>query len=223
MTTPVDGIVLDLDDTLLDTTGILVPAADRRAVAAMCAAGLELSEDRALDELLALRKEGTYEDLFARLASEQGAPVACGETGARTWFRYEVPELDLDLRVELALDELAALAPLALFTFGVPATQRLKVERLGIAARFVTLRYVDKERGEDKTQGLAEVLAGTGWAPERVVVVGDSLLGDIAAGLAHGCRTVWVDAGGERSHDVADGVRPWRTVAHVVEVAGLLG
>jgi len=217
-----DGIVLDLDDTLLDTTGLLLPVADRRAIEAMRRTGLALGADDALAALHALRAGGAYEDLFARLAHEHGASRACGAAGAQAWFEYEVPPLELDPRVASALDELAHLAPLALLTFGIPATQRQKVDRLGIADRFVRSRYVDKDGGEDKRGGLADLLSATGWAASRVVMVGDSLLGDIAAGLAAGCLTVWVDGGGERSSDAAPGVAPWRTIRHVGELAAVL-
>ena len=216
------AIVLDLDDTLLDSTGLLLPAADRRSVAAMCAHGLDLAPEVALRSLHEIRSEGVW-DVFRELAERHGASAECGLLGERAFFVYKVPPLDLSPRVERALDELGALAPLALLTYGVPPVQRAKVERLGIGDRFTEQVFVDHDRGESKSDLLAHLLRSQGWDSARVVVVGDSLSSDIAAACDNGCRGVWVDGGGERAGDLAHAdVRPWRTVHHVEEVTALL-
>lgn len=221
--TDLDAIVLDLDDTLLDTTGILLPVADRRAVRAMRAAGLALEEDAACARVTELRRAGRGGSVFRDLAAERRAPEPAGAAGEDAFFRYEVPPLDLDPRVARALDRLALFAPLALLTLGVPRTQRRKLEELGIDGRFVDREFVDLFGGGTKTAGLARLLDRHGWRAERVVVVGDSLAGDVAAAVANGCPGVLVRAGGERAHDVApEGVRPWAAVDHVDELPALL-
>ena len=132
--------------------------------------------------------------------------------------------MDLDPRVRTALDELASLAPLALLTLGVPGTQRQKIGRLGIASWFAEVRLVNHVETLSKTAALASILATPGWRPHHVVAVGDSVRSDVRAGNENGCRTVLIESGGERSHEIPSGPeeRPWRTCSHVAEVPALL-
>jgi FMN phosphatase YigB (HAD superfamily) len=219
-----DGIVLDLDDTLYDSTGLLLPPADRRAVAAMRAAGLPLSEDEALARLSALRSEGEVAPL-GRLAREAGADERCALAGDAAWFRYDPPPMTLDAAVDSALDELRRVAPLALVTAGDPGTQRRKAERLGLFARFVDLRFLDHRDRGAKTAALALILAERGWRAARTVVCGDRADGDVRAGNANGCLTVLVRRPGGEFAAVApsspDDV-PWRILRSVVDLPALL-
>ena len=219
-----DGIVLDLDDTLYDTTRLLLPWADRRAIAAMCVAGLDLGEDEALRRLLELRRDGVVRT-FAALAAERGAPDRSVAAGEDAWFDYDPPPMSLDPPVAAALDELAAMAPLALFTLGNVATQRRKVERLGIAPRFADLRFVDFRGADGKTEALASILRDQRWDASRVVVCGDRADGDVRAGNRNGCLTVLVRREGTEFANVApaspDDVQ-WRTIASVAELPALL-
>jgi len=218
------GIVLDLDDTLFDTTRLLLPWADRRAVAAMRAAGLVLGEEAALRRLLEIRGAGVVRT-FAALAAETGAPDSAVAAGEDAWFDYDPPPMSLEPDVAAALDELAALAPLALFTSGHPATQRRKAERLGLPARFADLRYVDFRGSDGKTEVLASILRDHRWDAARVIVCGDRPDGDVRAANRNGCVAVLVRREGSEFANVApaspDDV-PWRTIASVAELPGLL-
>lgn len=219
-----DGIVLDLDDTILDTAGLLVPVADRRAIAAMREAGMEADPDAAHDLLRALRRDGV-ENLFGELARRLGAPEACGAAGTHAFFRYEVPAISLEPEVEAALEELARMAPLALLTAGVGTTQRQKVARLDLAPLFVECVFVELGSPGGKEPPLRDLLARRGWTPERVVVVGDRPASDVRAGNAAGCRTVLVRrAGGEfAEHAPASPAdEPWQTITSLAELPGLL-
>jgi FMN phosphatase YigB (HAD superfamily) len=220
----VAGIVLDLDDTLYDTTRLLIPWADRRAVAAMRAAGLALSEEAALARIAELRRAGVarYWDALAR---EQGVDAACVAVGESAWLDYEPPPMELEPAVAHALDELAAIAPLVLFTMGHPRTQRWKAERLGLAARFADMRFIDFRGPGGKTETLAAILAEHAWRAADVVVAGDRPDGDVRAANRNGCRAVLVRRTGSEFADVApasaDDV-PWRTIASIAELPALL-
>ncbi len=221
---PLDGIVFDLDDTLIDTARLLLAPADRRAIAAMRALGLVLDETAALDHVRALRRAGRVH-VFRDLAADAGAPEAAADAGERAFFVYEVPELTLDADVAVALDRLAARAPLALLSLGDPVTQRRKVERLGIAGRFVECVYVARDEPGGKEAALRALLARRGWRADHVIVAGDRPDSDVRAGNRCGCLTVLVRAAGGEFAEVApvgpDDV-PWRTVSHVSEIAALL-
>jgi putative hydrolase of the HAD superfamily len=223
-----DAIVLDLDDTLLDTTGLLLPDAERRAVRAMRAAGLPFTETDALTRLAAHRSAGDAASAFRRLAEagtgDDRAAHALSAIGERAFLDYTVPPLRLHPRVDTALDDLSTFAPLALFTLGVPDTQRAKVARLGLGPRLCDVVYVDVRTASTKTLGLASLLERNAWTAARVVVVGDSLTSDVAAAVELGCPAVHVRSRGERAHDrTAADAAPWRSVDHVDEVAAILG
>lgn len=219
-----DAIVLDLDDTIFDTTRLLLPWADRRAIAAMRAAGLAIGDDAALRRLLEIRAAGVVRT-FATLAAETGAPDAAVVAGEDAWFDYDPPPMSLEPAVAAALDELAALAPLALFTSGHPATQRRKAERLGLPERFADLRFVDFRGPEGKTEVLASILRDHRWDPARVIVCGDRPDGDVRAANRNGCLAVLVRREGSEFASVLpaspDDV-PWRTIASVAELPSLL-
>jgi FMN phosphatase YigB (HAD superfamily) len=219
-----DAIVLDLDDTLFDTTRLLLPGADRRAAAAFRAAGLALDEPEILRRIEALRAAGST-SVFREIAAASGAPAGAAAAAEDAWFDYDPPPMRLDDDVAAALDELAVLAPLALLTSGHPDTQRRKVDRLGIAARFAECRFVDFRDPGGKTAALGEMLRARGWSPPRTMMVGDRPDGDVRAGNRVGCLTVLVRReGGEYSRVPASSPddRPWRTVGHVREVADLV-
>ncbi len=219
-----DGIVLDLDDTILDTSGLLVPVADRRAVAAMRDAGLRAGADVAHTTLRALRREGC-EDLFGELARRLGADAACGHAGTQAFFDYDVPALTLEPDIESALHALRAIAPLALLTAGVERTQRAKVARLDIEPLFVECVHVPLGSPGGKQPALRDLLERRQWRPEHVVVAGDRPSGDVRAGNALGCRTVLVRRpGGEFAEHEPRGPeeQPWRTIESLAELPALL-
>jgi FMN phosphatase YigB (HAD superfamily) len=219
-----DAIVLDLDDTLYDTSAKLLPAADRRAVAALRARGLALGEDAALARIAALRRAGVVEP-FRALAAEEGLAAAAAEEAERSFFRYEVPPISLDEDVARALDELRGLAPLALLTAGDVATQRAKAGRLGLARWFAVQEFVGFDAPDGKAGALRRLTAANGWTPSRTVFAGDRPDGDVRAANRAGCLAVLVRRPGAEFSDARadgpDGV-PWRTVAHVRELPAVL-
>jgi putative hydrolase of the HAD superfamily len=219
-----DGIVLDLDDTIYDTTGLLLPAADRRAVQAMRDAGLTMDEAAACARLVQLRAAG-HPAPIAELAREAAADERCATIGAEAWFVYEPPEMTLTDDVQRALADLASIAPLVLLTAGNPATQRKKAERLGLASRFAELRFADFRDAGGKTAALASIIADHRWTASRVVMAGDRPDGDVRAGNRNGCLTVLVRRPGAEFANVApaepDDV-PWRIVRSVSELPALL-
>jgi FMN phosphatase YigB (HAD superfamily) len=220
----VAGIVLDLDDTLYDTTRLLIPWADRRAVAAMRAAGLALGEDAALARIAELRRAGVAR-YWDALCAEHGVGPDCVAVGEAAWLDYEPPPMELEPAVARALDELGAMAPLVLFTMGHPRTQRRKAERLGLAARFADMRFIDSRAGAGKTETLASILADHGWPAADVVVAGDRVDGDVRAANKNGCRAVLVRRAVSEFAGVApaspDEV-PWRTIESIADLPALL-
>lgn len=215
--THLDGVVLDLDDTLLDTSGLLIPVADRAAVSE-----LQLEPAAAVAELARLRDAGS-DDPLGTLAQNHDCSAAQLESARQAWLDYEVPPLELSGTVVEVLDALAVRLPLALLTQGVPRTQWSKIRRLSLEPRFVECVVVPPGVVGGKFPALRSLLQRHRWAPERVVVVGDRLASDVRAANACGCLAVHLRRGEgrlDRPANAAD--RPWRTIDDLRELPALV-
>ncbi len=161
----------------------------------MRAAGL----DRPVEEILALRRawQGRVADLDRRVAEALGARdvEAVARAGRRAFFERDPGAIVPFPFVPALLERLRTLARLLLLTAGAPVTQRLKLERLGLADAFHDVLTVDTLAGEGKHAALAAWLGRTGLPPARVLVVGDRPSGEIAAALALGCPALRVRGG----------------------------
>lgn len=222
--TGLDAIVLDLDDTLYDTSGRLIPAADRRAAALLAAAGVGGGEDSIVRKLTAFRAAGTLRSIREGALALGALPGVAAEV-ERAWLAYDPPAMHLDPEVASALDALAEIAPLGLFTAGDEPTQRRKVDRLGIERRFAACRYADPGRGVTKTDALRSLLTDMEWRAARTVVAGDRPDGDVRAANLCGCVAVLVRREGTESARIqprSPEERAWRTIAHVRELPALL-
>ena len=223
-----DGIrlvLLDLDDTLFDCAGTLVPAAHRDAVAAMVAAGLPGPPAARLAELDALLRETrNAAAVYPRLCAGHGChDPAVAEAGRRAFFERDVPPIEPFPGVRETLAAWAGRLPRVLVTFGDPVTQARKIERLGLADLVDGVRHVAPGDPGGKEAAFRAELAVRRLDPGRALVVGNRRDDEIAAGNRLGCVTVLV-AGGEY-----DGVsarspveEPHLTVRAFAELAALI-
>ena len=206
------AVVFDLDDTLFDTLGQCVRPAQREAAAAMCAAGLRAP----LEAVLALREafQGQPVDvdrLVAQTLLDGRVPAGTVErvaaAGRRAFFARDPGPLVPHAFTAEVLAQVRRRARSVLLTAGWPATQRLKLERLGLERAFDEALFVDSLAGEDKRTALAAWLAASGLLPGQVLVVGDRPQGEIAAALALGCRALRIRAGEFAAQPTPTGVR----------------
>ena len=68
----IKAIAFDLDDTLLDTSGLLAPRATREAFEILIKAGLKLSHDECEKLRIEWIKEISHRDVFEKLAIHHG-------------------------------------------------------------------------------------------------------------------------------------------------------
>lgn len=217
-------LLVDLDDTLLHTSKLLVPAAHREAVLAMMAAGLP----GVIEVNLALRFElsGTMPPdqlCQAQLAQmglrEHPAAAAIVEAGNRAYFDRDVGPIEMEDGVEAMLRHLVAHLDCVLVTSGVPRTQKQKVDGLGL--HFLhEIVYVDVGGADLKYQAFAQQLEKRGLKPHEAVVVGDRPDSEIMAGAQLGTFTVRI-ARGEHTKRPAP-VQADITIAHPTEIQGAL-
>ena len=213
----ISAVVLDLDDTLIDTSGELIPAAHREAAEAMVEAGLPASVQAVHDERMRLQEERATEDIDVLAAAAFGHPSDgdAVEAGRSAYYGRQLDRLDPVPDAVPVLERLSGACTLLLMTTGDPDTQRRKVELADLGRWFVEALYLPLSAA-DKRRGLRDLLERHGLEPARVVVVGDRIDREIAAGNALGTWTVRVEAGeggalraadpGERAHFAIPGI-----------------
>ncbi len=195
---PLRAVFLDLDDTLLDTAGILLGPARLEAGAAMVAAGLPGTTEEAAAGLALLSRERPGEDPFPLLAAAKGAdPLRVGVAGWGAFFRRKVPDrLPLVEGAAAALGALRARGVrLFLVTFGDVPTQEAKVRATGVADLVDRVAYEPLAASADKGRAFRALCAEEGIDPRDCAAVGDRPDAEIAAGKALGMFTVRVRRG----------------------------
>jgi FMN phosphatase YigB (HAD superfamily) len=187
--TRVEALLLDLDHTLFDPATIPVEVMEPVFAAVRKAnRGPGSIPDEAIEEALA---ELSREPVTA-VAQKHGWPDPLREACMGAYARVVLPErlpvyADVASIVELPLRKI-------LVTTGVPAVQRQKVASTGLTA------WVDEVHIDDVTvvprRGkralFAAILEQGLLGPDAVVVVGDRLESEIAAGAALGLRTAHI-------------------------------
>jgi len=198
---PLRAVFLDLDDTLLDTAGILLRPARLEAGAAMVAAGLPGTAEEAAEGLARIARERPGENPFEALAAEKGAdPIRVGYAGWNAFFRRAVPErMPLMEGVAGGLAALRARGVLLLLvTFGDVATQEAKVRATGVADLVDRVVYEPLAPASDKGRAFRSLCAELGLDPSECAAVGDRPDAEIAAAKRLGMRTVRVRRGEHR-------------------------
>ena len=201
------AVVFDLDDTLLDTTGL-----EAEMLVGLCAAVNEELPGVEFDHLRARFRDGR-DDLYERvLSGELDIPsyrrlhliAVCEPWGEpsealqATATRLRDEQLGrarfVEHAIELLRDLREAGVTTGLLTNGPSWMQRRKVELLGLEAE-LDIIGISEELGAAKPDPAAfaatlELLAS---APEETVMVGDHLDWDVRGALAAGMRgAVWV-------------------------------
>ncbi len=220
--TDLRAVFLDLDDTLLDTAGILLGPARLEAGAAMVAAGLPGTPEAAAEGLARLARSNPGEDPFALLARERGAdPVRAGVAGWGAFYRRKVPEsMPLADGAEAALRDLRSRGVrLFLVTFGDVATQESKIRATGVEALVDRVVYEPLGPVADKGRAFRAICAEEGLDPGTCAVVGDRPDAEIAAGRALGMFTIRIRRG---EHAAMEGPAD-RTVGTFAEASAILG
>jgi putative hydrolase of the HAD superfamily len=165
------NIAFDLDDTLLDTSGALIPAAARRAVSALLAAKYDFNESQnvpsnevefLLKQRSSLLKTDPRSDIWLSLAhqalsliSTSPSPhprsidtVLLAQVARDAFFKHPLETLpDEAIRLTSGAREILewshSRANIHLVTSGDATTQNKKIDRLGIRDFFTSVQCVE--------------------------------------------------------------------------------
>lgn len=172
------GVIFDLDDTLIDTRGLLLPDALRRTAAAL---GVPVER---------LDPAGKRFEEVARAVGP--LPPEILERGAREWYSPEVPPLEPLPGARELLGILRGWCVRMLVTRGAPERQRRKIERSGLGPLFeeVVIRPIDREG--TKREDFEALLRRHALRPEECVAVGDDPRDELLHAAALGMRVLRV-------------------------------
>ncbi|QLY25072.1 HAD hydrolase-like protein [Bdellovibrio sp. KM01] len=192
--TMIKSIAFDLDDTLVDTSGLLVPMASQRACEAMIAAGVCIS----LEECMRIREELaanlSHTEIFTKIANQYGTntPGKAVHDALEMFYNPEVPPvLPLLAGATENLLHLKEQYNLYLVTMGSYEAQVRKIQALGVEKFFKKIYILNGFIGEKKESAFQDILAREGHSPDELISIGNRLSSEIRDGKRVGARTCY--------------------------------
>ncbi len=233
----VDGVLLDIDDTLVDTRGAFavawraavgqyLPHLDPGDVAAVVRTWREdvgghyaaYTSGRIPYAEQRLRRVNALHEIYggpALVEDEFGAWNDVFEAGFREgWAPFDdaAPAVGA-LR--------AAGVPVGIVTNAESAYQRLKLERVGLSALPVLVGMDTLRVGKPDARVFLAGAEQLGTEPGRTVYVGDELHTDAVGAVTAGLRGVWLDRPGARGRVVTDAEIAGALAAGVIRIESL--
>jgi FMN phosphatase YigB (HAD superfamily) len=192
----IQALIFDLDDTLMDTFGQLVPEAHRQACLSMQKAGLEVPLEHLLEKRWALIKSHPREEVNRLLAyAFECRDEAVIQAGIDTYFNPFFETLEPFPGVYEMLDTLRQDYALFLLTSGIPEAQQRKVEALNLSTYFNELVYAPLDKERAKYKAIQDIVHRYHYRFDQTVVIGDRINNEIVAGNQLGCYTIWIQQG----------------------------
>ena len=194
----IKAIAFDLDDTLIDTTHLLVPLASHSAFKAMVARGLKIDFETFERD----RRNGALSmkhiEIFKMIA-EKHCPNpnpemadAASEAFYNPPIPNELPLLDGALK---NLEYLKDRYTLFLVTSGSIPTQKRKVKATGTTPFFKNLYMMDGFAKERKRLAFEDILQSLSLKPEELLSIGNRLSQEIHDAKELGCQTCYFKYG----------------------------
>ena len=196
--TEIKCIAFDLDDTLIDTSGLLVPEASRQACEAMKNLGLKCSLEECLQWREKLAKEMSHKEIFLEIAHKYNSgdihPIATA--GVQNFYNPEIPaKLPLLEGGKSSLEYLSKKYTLFLVTSGSPETQMRKVKAAGIESYFKKIYTLDGFKGEKKRLAFQDILENEPIKSSQLLSVGNRLYEEIRQAKQLGATTCYFKYG----------------------------
>ncbi len=186
------AIAFDLDDTLLDTTNLLVPMASRNACLAMIAEGLQCDVEICHQMRQDLSNQMSHPEIFEKIVKTFGCKneKTAIAKAIQTFYSPEIPlRLPLMSGAEQNLQSLQGHYKLFLVTMGNFKTQQKKIQSLGISKYFKEAFIVDGLKGERKEMAFKKILQQENIRPDELLSIGNRLSSEIRDGKKCGAET----------------------------------
>ncbi len=198
---PIRAIAFDLDDTLMDTTGILVPNAAKNAFQILIAAGLTLTLDECEEKRTQLVKSISHKEVFAKLAAQFGTAETIASLNHANKAFYE-PALPQKLPLlDGAIENIEILKKkynLYVVTAGFESAQNRKIKALGIDHHFKKIFVVNSLEKERKISAFLKILELENILPSQLLCIGNSLSSEITDAKILGAVSCYFEFGEDR-------------------------
>lgn len=197
----IKAIAFDLDDTLLDTSGLLAPQATVQTFELMIRKGLQLSTAQCEAFRQQLVKTMSHREVFEKLAAEYGTD----ETRAAlpeiisSFYEAKLPtSLPLIEGARQNIDYLKTKYTLYLVTAGVEKSQLEKVKALGVLPDFKKVYVVNTLTKQRKYDVFTDIIKDMGIKNEELLCIGNSLLSEIQDAVTIGAKACYFEFGETR-------------------------
>lgn len=194
----IKAIAFDLDDTLIDTTHVLVPIASRAAFEAMAKFGLSTTFEVFENERRIGALSMSHQKIFRTIAEKHGDPFHEDQVQAGIDNFYNPPLPSNLALLPGALEGLEILKKrysLFLVTSGAIPTQKEKVKRAGIEHYFKKMYFLDSFKKERKRIAFSDILQMLNIQPHELLAIGNRLSQEIRDAKELGCITCYFKYG----------------------------
>ncbi|MGE0633232.1 MAG: HAD hydrolase-like protein [Pseudobdellovibrionaceae bacterium] len=192
-------IAFDLDDTLLDTSNLLIPIATEEACAAMVKAGLRTTVRSCIEKRQEFLDRAIHENIFREISSfynpSDFETNAIAKAGEQAFYGRKIPDyLPISSEAKGILENLKNKYTLFLVTSGELETQKAKVKAMQIEHFFSKIFYVHF-RNENKMTAFIKILEITGCLPEQLLSLGNRRSQEVREAKQVGAKTCWLKTG----------------------------
>ncbi len=195
------AIAFDLDDTLLDTSGILVPEATRHSFQILIDNGLKLTQQQCEQHRLEMIRSISHKDVFSSLASQYGSAttVLAVPDAIRAFYQPPLPRvLPLLPGARKNIDYLKVKYLLFVVTAGDELTQINKSKALGIDQNFEKIYVINSLKKERKQNAFLDIINTKKIKAEELLCIGNSLSSEIYDAMQIGAKSCFFEFGEDR-------------------------
>lgn len=194
-------IAFDLDDTLLDTSGLLAPKFALATFQFMVQNGLKLSVEECEEIRKELVKTVSHREVFEKLAHEHGTKETIDNLPEIIdhFYNPTLPDqLPLMPGARENIDYLKNKYVLYLVTAGAKTSQLSKAFAMGIVKDFKKVIVVNSLIKHRKTDAFLQILKDEQIQPNELLCVGNSLVSEIVDAINIGAIACHFDHGESR-------------------------
>lgn len=185
-------IAFDLDDTLLDTSHTLVPAASQKACQAMIDFGLECKLQECLDLRQSLAESLSHTEIFPEIVNRFPCkdPKSAVEAALKNFYGPEVPSYMNPMPGVIEnLEYLKGKYKLFIVTMGQEETQKKKIEALRISHYFEKIYIVNGFKGDKKQQAFENIVLENNIQTHELLSIGNRISSEIHDANVIGAKT----------------------------------